>query len=64
MSHLLPAASYDWQTEGQPISDYFDTTSISGHPQNFEIVQDDKGYIYVANGAGILVYDGKQWQHW
>lgn len=29
--------------------------------QNFEIVQDDLGRIYVANNLGLLEYDGKNW---
>ncbi len=29
--------------------------------QNFDIVQDDLGRIYVANNLGLLEYDGKNW---
>jgi len=52
----------DWRIEGQPISENFDTAKISTNPQNFRVKQDEKGFIYVANGAGILVYNGQTWQ--
>jgi len=60
--HLtLSAKGFDWSQSGKPISEHFDTTEISDNPQNFAIKQDDKGFIYVGNGAGILVYDGVRW---
>jgi ligand-binding sensor domain-containing protein/DNA-binding CsgD family transcriptional regulator len=30
--------------------------------QNWNIVQDKRGFIYTANNEGLLVYDGNQWQ--
>lgn len=30
-------------------------------PQNFAIAQDDAGVIYVANGEGVLTFDGGRW---
>lgn len=56
------AIEFDWKNLGQPLSEHFDTMPVSGHPQNFRIKQDKKGYIYVANGAGILIFNGKDWQ--
>jgi DNA-binding CsgD family transcriptional regulator len=32
--------------------------------QNFDIVQDDLGRIYVANNLGLLEYDGKNWSRY
>lgn len=32
-----------------------------GHFQNWAIVQDHRGIIYVANNNGILEYDGRNW---
>ena len=32
--------------------------------QNFDIVQDDLGRIYVANNLGLLEYDGKNWMRY
>ena len=31
-------------------------------PQNWDIVQDDRGLIYVANNDGVLQYDGERWR--
>jgi signal transduction histidine kinase len=31
-------------------------------PQNWDVVQDDRGLIYVANNDGVLQYDGEQWR--
>ena len=52
----------DWHVTGLPFSEHFDTVKISTHPQNFRVKQDEKGFIYVANGAGVLIYDGQNWQ--
>jgi len=32
------------------------------HPQNWMIVQDSRGIIYVGNQAGVLEYDGVSWR--
>jgi len=31
-------------------------------PQNFSLVQDNRGVIYVTNASGILEYDGAKWR--
>ncbi|MFC2104758.1 response regulator [Bacteroidota bacterium] len=47
---------------GKPfITNYFAKDYI-GHSQNWAAIQDDRGFIYIANGNGILVYDGKNWE--
>lgn len=33
-----------------------------GHPQNWSIVQDERGIMYFGNGDGILEYDGVTWR--
>lgn len=33
-----------------------------GSSQNWDITQDARGYIYVANSDGVLVYDGQTWE--
>ncbi|MCB0277444.1 MAG: hypothetical protein KDI06_21700, partial [Calditrichaeota bacterium] len=35
---------------------------IGAHPQTWQFLQDDKGFIYAANGAGLLIYDGAAWR--
>ncbi len=31
-------------------------------PQNFDIVQNGSGQVYLANGSGVLVFDGERWR--
>ena len=31
-------------------------------PQNWDVVQNDRGLIYVANNDGVLQYDGERWR--
>lgn len=33
-----------------------------GHSQNWAVVQDSRGLIYVANNTGVLEYDGHSWR--
>lgn len=33
-----------------------------GHHQNWAVVQDNRGFIYVANNNGVLEYDGNSWR--
>jgi serine phosphatase RsbU (regulator of sigma subunit)/ligand-binding sensor domain-containing protein len=39
----------------------FSPNQYGAHEQNFDIAQDGKGYMYFANFAGILRYDGQNW---
>ncbi len=34
----------------------------SAHAQNWAVVQDTRGIIYIANNLGILIYDGVSWR--
>lgn len=40
---------------------YFDKTLYNAANQTWTIAQNKKGYIYFANSAGLLEYDGSQW---
>ncbi|MGD1843815.1 MAG: hypothetical protein ACFB10_00300, partial [Salibacteraceae bacterium] len=40
----------------------FSPAEYGAHPQNFAAVQDQRGFLYVANAAGVLEYDGTQWR--
>ena len=48
--------------QGCPFTRYFSAAEYGAHAQNFDIVQDERGLIYVANFAGILEYDGMSWR--
>ena len=48
------------QKEGLPfIQNYFPPHAGA---QNWEVVQDDNGLIYVGNNSGVLQYDGNTWR--
>ncbi len=46
---------------GIPLVRNFLPAHYNGHTQNFDIVEDSNGNIYVANFAGIIVYNGHDW---
>lgn len=49
---------------GAPLLENFAPEDIDAYPQNWAVVQDSRGIIYVGNGeAGVLEYDGSQWRH-
>jgi ligand-binding sensor domain-containing protein/DNA-binding CsgD family transcriptional regulator len=41
---------------------YFDKNVYNAANQTWAIAQNKKGYMYFANSAGLLEYDGSQWQ--
>ncbi len=40
----------------------FAPADYGAHEQNWAVVQDDRGLVYVANGDGVLEYDGVSWR--
>jgi DNA-binding CsgD family transcriptional regulator len=47
---------------GLPFIKNFDRESYAAGSQNWDIVQDNNGFIYFANNSGILEFDGSNWQ--
>ncbi len=47
---------------GLPFIRNFPPGSYDFHPQNWAMVQDDRGVIFIANTAGLLEYDGVNWR--
>ena len=47
---------------GIPFSRTFRTTDYKAGLQNWDITQDDRGFLYVANNFGLLEFDGTGWQ--
>lgn len=47
---------------GTPYIQNFEPDDYAAHHQNWFITQDKKGFIYAANGEGILEYDGAAWR--
>ena len=48
--------------EGLPFIRTFNYKHYKAKPQNWSVVQDSNGLIYVANTGGILVFDGSRWK--
>ena len=42
--------------------EHFKPHNYQHYPQNWAIVQDQRGVIYIANRDGVLEYDGTRWQ--
>lgn len=47
---------------GRPFIKNYTSKEYKTTPYNYGIVQDERGLIYIANYAGLLVYDGVEWQ--
>jgi len=47
---------------GRPYIQNFDYKTYKAHQENWSIVQDQRGIIYVGNNQGILEYDGTSWR--
>ena len=47
-----------------PITSHFTTHDYNGGIQNWDITQDRRGFIYVANNFGLLEFDGSQWKNY
>ena len=55
---------------GLPWIDHFDASTYGSrrgrvnvaHAQNWAVAQDPRGVLYVANGEGLLSYDGARWR--
>ena len=47
--------------QGQPFVTNYSALDYRAGIQNFDIVQDDMGRVFVANNLGLLEFDGKNW---
>ena len=50
------------QAQAIPTSEHYTIYDYHAHPQNWAVVQDDIGRVYVANTKGVLEYDGNTWK--
>ena len=50
------------QERGLLLSHYYSANTYQAATQNWGVVQDKRGVLYFANGAGVLEFDGKNWQ--
>ena len=47
---------------GRPFMSTFDPIVSGSHPQTWDILQDERGVIFIGNGIGITIYDGASWR--
>ena len=60
---ISPVQSLDHpQENGLPYIRNFTPKEYSAHSQNWAIIQDQRGIIYVGNTEGLLEYDGVSWR--
>lgn len=48
--------------QGYPSLRNFSPAVYKGHTQNFAVVSDRQGLVYVGNFAGVLQFDGQEWR--
>ena len=62
-SSLAQSTDTDLYREaGLPFIQSFDPKTYGGHQQNWSMLQDDRGVIYIGNIPGLLEYDGAKWR--
>jgi diguanylate cyclase (GGDEF)-like protein len=61
---LLLAASFPIRASerGFPLIQTYDPGLAEASTQNFDLVADSRGLVYVGNGGGVLIYDGARWR--
>lgn len=64
LSFSLQAQISDVTLKTVPLTTSFLPEDYQGGMQNWDITQDDRGYIYVANNFGLLEFDGNRWQRY
>ena len=57
-----PAAAKRHVEEGRPLVRIYPPSEYGGGAQNWAIVQDARGVIYVGSGGGVQEYDGVNWR--
>ena len=50
------------QAQAIPTTEHYSIYDYQAHPQNWSVVQDNIGRVYVANSKGVLEYDGNVWK--
>ena len=47
---------------GLPFTQYYPPQTYEGHRQNWCMIQDAKGVMYIGNTAGLITFDGVKWR--
>ncbi len=59
---ILITVQANAQENGKPFIHNYTVADYSASTQNWAIVQDKRGIMYIGNNDGILEYDGSQWR--
>jgi hypothetical protein len=59
---VLPLTAVNSQQPGLPFIRNFPPQEYKTSPQNWAIIQDQRGIMYFGNNEGILEYDGVTWR--
>ncbi|HSK14150.1 MAG TPA: hypothetical protein VK907_13110, partial [Phnomibacter sp.] len=62
MAQISPGNTAHHFELGKPVITNWPPKAYEAQPQNWAIVQDDRGVMYFGNGNGILEYDGVSWR--
>lgn len=61
--HLFSQRDHSPVTDGQTFIQYYPPASyLNKHRQNWCVIQDHRGMIYVGNTTGLLTFDGVKWR--
>ncbi|MDT0594913.1 hybrid sensor histidine kinase/response regulator transcription factor [Glaciecola petra] len=60
----LSHAKTDFSEVGKPVTQIYSMTEHGGDHQIWDIIQDDKGWIYGATNSGLVIWDGEQWSRY
>ncbi|HBN89961.1 MAG TPA: hypothetical protein DD408_12445, partial [Rheinheimera sp.] len=55
---ILSCQTIEAQQYGTPLLSNFKPKDYNGGTQNWAVVQDHRGVLYVGNNVGVLEYDG------
>ncbi len=61
LAAVLLLTAMNIQAQGLPFISNILATQYGGHNQNFDVITDDKGCVYVANFEGLLYYNNASW---
>ncbi|WP_299114085.1 triple tyrosine motif-containing protein [uncultured Winogradskyella sp.] len=59
---LGQAYSAQHDVNGLPYMNHYRPSDYNSHRQNWCVIQDHRGIIYVGNNSGLLEYDGSEWR--
>lgn len=59
---LIPLFLKSQNEIGNPFITNYLAKDYKAHTQNWSVAQDNRGIMYIGNGDGVLIFDGKNWE--